>query len=110
MPTTKTREKRATPIQRVAVERMWRLFELAQKAWKKNPLRTRRYITLIQGFSTRFRTPIPAEIKKSFCKHCKNYWVEGENVKRRIHGKTITTNCLICGKLTRRKMEEEKNA
>jgi ribonuclease P protein subunit RPR2 len=108
MPAEKKKEKRVTPVQRIAVERMWRLFELAQKEWEKNPAHARRYIQLIQGFSTRFRIAIPSKIKNSYCKTCRNVWVEGENVKRRIKGNTLNSNCLICNTLTRRKIIEEK--
>ncbi len=104
----KRNEKRVTPQQAIAVERMWRLFELAKEEWKKHPKRSRRYIELIQGFSTRFRVAIPREIKNSFCKTCGNLWMEGENVKRRIKGNTLNSNCLICNTLTRRKIREEK--
>jgi ribonuclease P protein subunit RPR2 len=104
MPQPKTREKRVTPQQAIAIERMWRLFELAQKEWDTQPKRSRRYIELIRGFSTRFRIAIPYPIKDSFCKACGNLWKEGENVKRRVKGKTLNSNCGICGALTRRKM------
>jgi len=104
MSVKKNMEKRVTPQQRIAVERMWRLFELAKKEWKKNPKRSRRYIELIRSFSTRFRIAIPIEIKNSFCKTCGNLWKEGENVKRRIKGNTLNSNCLICNTLTRRKL------
>ncbi len=124
----KIREKRVTPLQRIAVERMWRLFELAKEEWKKDfegtneyseyaklkknktewkPIgvrRSRRYIELIRGFSTRFRIAIPREIKNSFCKTCGNLWEEGVNVKRRVKGNTLNSNCLICNTLTRRKL------
>ena len=116
-----------TGQQTIAIERMWRLFELAQKEWAKNdegakkyttlvqekknktdwqPVgvrRSRRYIALIRGFSTRFRIAIPREIKDSLCKTCGNLWVEGVNVKRRVKGKTLNSNCLVCNTLTLRK-------
>ena len=106
MAKSKMTERRITPQQRIVVERMWRLFELAQKEWNTQPKRSRRYVQLIQGFSTRFRIPIPREIKDHFCKGCGNIWVEGENVKRRIKGKTLNSNCTICGKLPRRKIKK----
>ena len=100
--------KPLTFAQRIAIERMYRLMELAEKEWEKNPLRTRRYIQLIRGFSTRFRTKIPSEIKNKFCKHCGNLWKEGENMTVRVKGKTMNMNCKIYGRLTRRKIGEEK--
>ncbi|MBM3282516.1 MAG: hypothetical protein FJY86_04225 [Candidatus Diapherotrites archaeon] len=107
MSVKKNMEKRVTPQQRIAVERMWRLFELAQNEWSIQPQRSRRYIKLIRGFSTRFRVAIPTEIKNSFCKTCENIWEEGVNVKRRIKGNTLNSNCLICNTLTRRKIGDK---
>lgn len=105
MGSSKMNEKRITPPQRIAIERMWRLFELAQNEWHVQPKRSRRYIELIRGFSTRFRIAIPREIKNSFCKTCGNLWAEGVNVKRRVKGKTLNSTCLICNALTRRKIK-----
>ncbi len=108
MPSPLKKESRPlTGAQKIAVERMWRLIELAQKEWNNNPKRSRRYIQLIQGLSTRFRTHIPREIKDSFCKKCGNLWKKGETVTIRIKGKTLNMNCKLCGKLTRRKMGEK---
>jgi len=102
----KKKEKRITHVQRIAIERMWRLYELAQNEWNVQPKRSRRYIELIRGFSTRFRIPIPSEIKNSFCKTCGNLWAEGVNVKRRVKGNTLNSNCLICNTLKRKKLEK----
>ncbi|MFH0969943.1 MAG: ribonuclease P [Candidatus Diapherotrites archaeon] len=94
-----------TPTQKIAIERMWRLDELARKNARTWPERSRRYIELIQGFSTRLRVAIPKEIRNRFCKKCGNYWIEGENVTRRIKGKTLNSVCGICHSLKRMKMK-----
>ncbi len=99
----KNKPRPLTPQQKIAVERMHRLIELASEEVNEHPERSRRYVQLIQGFSTRFRISIPREIKDQFCKTCGNFWLEGVNVKRRIKGKSLNFNCLICGRLTRRK-------
>jgi ribonuclease P protein subunit RPR2 len=98
-----------TGTQKIAIERMYRLNELAEDEVKNNPKRSARYVELIRGLSTRFRISIPREIKDRFCKTCGNYWAEGVSVKRRVKGKTKNSNCRICGTLTRRKISEEKN-
>ncbi|MDP2665957.1 MAG: ribonuclease P [Candidatus Diapherotrites archaeon] len=93
-----------TGQQKIAVERMFRLDELAAEEVNTNPARSKRYVELIQGLSTRFRVAIPDEVRNHFCKGCGNYWVYGENVSIRVKGKTKNFVCHICGKLTRRKM------
>lgn len=97
-----------TGMQKIALERMWRLNELAEQQVHEHPTRSRRYVQLIRGFSTRFRISIPRAIKDQFCKTCENYWIEGETVKRRIKGNTLNSNCSICHTLTRRKLTKGK--
>lgn len=94
-----------TGMQKIAVERMWRLDELAEENVREHPERSRRYVELIQGLSTRFRVSIPRPIKDQFCKTCGNYWIEGVNVTRRISAFTMNANCKICHTLTRRRVK-----
>ena len=92
-----------TGQQKIAVERMHRLRELAEAHVDEHPARSKRYGQLIKQLSMRFRVPIPLEIKNRFCKHCWNYWVEGKTVTRRMKNGTWNSMCKICGTLTRRK-------
>lgn len=93
-----------TGQQKIAIERMHRLCELAGMEVENHPARSQRYGKLIKQLSMRFRVPIPMEIKNRFCKHCWNYWIEGKTVTRRLKGKTWNSVCKICGELTRRKI------
>lgn len=106
MPKTKLKGRPLTGPQKIALERMWRLIELAKEECAEHPERSKRYVHLIQNFSTRFRVSIPREIRNQFCKKCGNYWKMGETVTRRVRGNTINFNCKICGTLTRRKMKD----
>ncbi len=92
-----------TGQQKIAVERMWRLIELAELQFEAHPKRSKRYTEIISQLSTRFRVRIPLEIKNRFCKHCHNYWKEGTNVTRRWKNESWNSVCGICKKLTRRK-------
>ena len=105
MATEKRQVRPLTGMQKIAIERMHRLNELADANVHEHPARSKRYVKLIQGFSTRFRVSIPREIKDRFCKTCGNYWILGTNVTRRVKGKTINFNCKICNTLTRRKVD-----
>ncbi|QQR92724.1 MAG: ribonuclease P [Candidatus Iainarchaeum archaeon] len=92
-----------TGQQKIAVERMHRLRELAAGEAEEHPARSQRYGQLVKQLSMRFRVPIPLEIKNRFCKHCWNYWIEGKTVTRRLKNGTWNSVCKICGELTRRK-------
>ncbi|MEK6902133.1 MAG: ribonuclease P [archaeon] len=105
MATEKRQVRPLTTVQKIAIERMHRLNELAEENVHEHPARSKRYVELIRGLSTRLRTSIPREIKDRFCKTCGNYWIWGTNVTRRVKGKTINFNCKICNTLTRRKVD-----
>jgi ribonuclease P protein subunit RPR2 len=92
-----------TGQQKIAVERMYRLRELAEMQVEAHPARSKRYGELIKGLSTRFRVPVPREIRERFCKTCDNYWIEGKTVSRRLKNGTWNSVCKICNTLTRRK-------
>lgn len=94
-----------TGMQKIAIERMWRLIELAGEQVNLHPERSQKYVLRIRGLSTRFRVPVPREIRDQYCKTCGNYWREGITVKRRLKGKTWNFNCQICHTLTRRKVK-----
>ena len=93
-----------TSQQKIAVERMHRLCDLAAEQVNENPARSKRYGELIKELSMRFRIAVPKEIRSHFCKHCNNYWIEGKTVTRRMKNGTWNSVCKICGKLTRRKV------
>ncbi len=55
-------------VEALALERIYRLFELA--AEEKKPGRAKRYIELARKLSSRNKARIPPELKKEFCKKC----------------------------------------
>jgi len=107
MASEKRQTRPLTGIQKIAIERMWRLNELAETTAREHPSRARRYVQLIRGLSTRFRVPIPFAIRNRFCKTCENYWVDGVNVTRRVTNHTMNMNCKICKTLTRRRVKPQ---
>ncbi len=107
MASEKRQVRPLTGIQKIAIERMWRLDELAAENVHEHPTRARKYVQLIRGLSTRFRVPIPMQIRNRFCKTCENYWMDGVNVTRRITNHTMNMNCMICNTLTRRRVKPQ---
>ena len=93
------------PFQEIALERMHRLIELAEKEFEKHPERSRRYIQLIKKLGTRNKTKIPLEIKARFCKKCNAFFKEGKNVKKRVKEGSLIIECLECGEVKKLKLK-----
>lgn len=92
------RKKQKNLLQSVANQRMWRLFELAEKEFKEHPERSERYVQLIRNISMRNRVRVPREIKRRICKHCYAFLVPGVNARYRLKGGYILVSCECCGK------------
>ena len=86
----------------IALERIHRLFELAENYALKNrmPLADR-YVTIARNISMKYLVPIPKEYKRRFCKHCYKYLLPGVNARVRIHKGKIVTSCVRCKNMTR---------
>ncbi len=91
----------------IALERIYRLFELAKEEAKGNPERSRAYIELCRKVSSRNRARIPKKLKHSFCKKCNSLFTP-RNSRSRVKGKWLNITCLKCGKLKRVRLEAEK--
>lgn len=84
-------------VEQIALERIYRLFELAEKEFKKHPERSRRYVELARKIGTRNRARIPAELKTKFCKQCNAFLVKGKNAEISKQGAMATVKCKECG-------------
>ncbi|MBN2067168.1 MAG: ribonuclease P, partial [Candidatus Diapherotrites archaeon] len=58
---------------------------------------SRRYVELARRLSTRNKAPIPAELKKQFCKKCGEFLVEGKNAEWKQAGELVEIKCRGCG-------------
>ncbi len=84
-------------IEQIALERIYRLFELAEAEFPKHNERSKRYIELARKIGTRNRARFPAELKTKFCKQCNAFLVKGKNAEISKHGSLVTVKCLECG-------------
>jgi len=82
---------------KIALERIYRLFELAEKEFPKHPERSNRYVELARKLGTRNKAPIPAELKKRFCKKCGSFLKKGKNASWRELGSMVEITCTKCG-------------
>ena len=81
----------------IALERIHRLFELAEQEFEKNPGRSKRYVELARKLGTRNRAVIPASLKKNFCKKCGSFLKKGKNAQWDDKGETVKITCRECG-------------
>lgn len=91
----------------IALERIYRLFELAEAEFEKNPDRSNRYVELARKLSTRNKVVIPPELKKRFCKKCGSFLKKGKNSEWKELGKLVEITCK-CGFSFKKGKEERK--
>jgi ribonuclease P protein subunit RPR2 len=84
-------------IQQIALERIYRLFELAKQEFAKHPERSKRYVQLARKLGTRNKAKIPKELKMQFCKKCGAFLVEEKNAGHLKEGKLVAVKCKECG-------------
>ncbi len=65
------KEKKIRGNQKIALERIYRLFELAEKMNNaKNDKYVKRYLTLAKKISEKCRISVPKELKQKYCRKC----------------------------------------
>ncbi|MCX8158348.1 MAG: ribonuclease P [Candidatus Diapherotrites archaeon] len=84
-------------FQKIALERIYRLFELADIEFEKHPERSRRYVELAREISKKNKVKIPKELKKMFCKKCGAFLKEGVNCAKYFDGNLVRIVCGECG-------------
>ncbi|MCR4368879.1 MAG: ribonuclease P [archaeon] len=85
-----------TKIQQLALERIYRLFELAEKEFQKHPKRSKRYISLAREIGKKATARFPFELKKKYCKKCNSVFTQ-TNSETKKTGDLTAIKCLECG-------------
>jgi len=92
----KTNRDKSFSQQKIAYERIGKLFEQADSLFKEHPELSKRYVILARKLSTRYKMRFTPEQKRLFCKKCDAYLKIGVNSRvRLVHGKRVQT-CLEC--------------
>jgi len=84
-------------FEKIALERIYRLFELAEQEFETHPERSAHYIGIARKVSTRNRARIPEELKASFCKKCNSLLKNGKNCETEKRGTLLCIRCKECG-------------
>ena len=90
----------------LALNRIKRLFKLAEESFKKNPERAKRYVSLARKISTKIKVRIPSVYKRKFCKKCNNYLQPGVNCRIRTRENMLVYSCLNCKNISRFKLKK----
>lgn len=95
---------------KIARERIKKLFDEAKEAFEKHPDRSHRYVEMARKLSMRYNITIPRELKRKFCKHCYKFLVSGKNAQTRTRSaqQAVIVKCLECGKIMRFPYRKEK--
>jgi RNase P subunit RPR2 len=87
------KEKKLKPVQKIALERIHRLVELAKKMQEEGKENyVKRYLTLAKKISEKYTTQIPTELKQNYCKKC--YSMNIIKIKQKPF---LITKCEKCG-------------
>ena len=84
-------------IVKISLERIHRLFELAEQNLKDHPDRSKRYIQLARKIGTRNNARFSTELKNKFCKKCNNFLKKDKTASLEVQGSFLKIKCLECG-------------
>jgi len=85
----------------IAVERIERLFELAERVFEKHPELADRYVKLAWKIATRYNIRLPATLKRKFCRKCLSFLRPGVSCRVRVKPSYVIVTCLRCGRQVR---------
>ena len=101
-------KKKPKEDKKIAKERIVRLFELAETAFKKNKTTSKRYVSLARKISLRNKTRIPPKLRKKMCKHCGTFLMPGSNCRIRNTNSKMVYTCLECKQYMRFPIHRKK--
>jgi ribonuclease P protein subunit RPR2 len=84
---------------RIALERVERLFELAEQMLHEDANLSQRYVELARKIAMRERVKMPKEFKRMVCKHCKKFIYPNISCRVRIRPRRephVVITCLFC--------------
>ena len=88
--------KPKTAAEELARERIYRLFELADDEFLRQPETSNRYVELAIKIGTRNRCRIPVELKTSYCKKCHCFLKNEKNCTIAKKANWVEIHCQNC--------------
>ena len=100
------RKKGKQWVQAIALERIHRLFELAEKEFDDGEKkRANHYVELARKISMKNKAVIPTALKRKFCKKCKSFLKKDRNAEIGEKKKLVEIKCKECGAEFKRGLE-----
>jgi len=84
-------------IRDMALQRIERLFQLAEEWKDSHPERSRRCVEVARAISMKYRVRIPRIYRRRFCRKCNTYFIFGKNARVRLKQRRVVVECLNCG-------------
>ena len=94
-------EKKMNQKQKIALERIWRLFELAQN--DKKAKHSKKYLALAKRIGEKMRVSVPKELKQKYCKKCYSLKIETKK-----ENPFLVVKCKECGFVKRFGLKTKK--
>jgi len=98
---SRSRKQQKRLIKEVAMQRIRRLFELAEQEYATHPERSFRYASLARRMGMRHRVRLPRELRQKVCRSCDSYLVPGSTSRVRLQKNNVCITCLKCGRTMR---------
>ena len=89
--------KKRPDVKGIALERIETLFCEASETFKKNSIRSHRYVNMALKLAAKSGVRIPKKFRSSYCRKCKHYLSSGVNSKVRTRKGKVVISCLSCG-------------
>ena len=93
--------QRKQKARKIALERIYHLFNEAEKIFPRSRDLANRYVQLARKIGMRHRVRIPKKLQRRFCKHCYTYLVPGVNCRIRLRPSMVIYYCLECKRFMR---------
>lgn len=101
------KEKKLNAKQKLALERIYRLFELANEILKSNhtdkEFYSKKYLKLAKKLGEKVNVSIPKELQKTYCKKCFSL-----NVEQKKESPFLVVKCSDCGFVKKFSLETNK--
>ncbi len=93
--------RRRREYEKIALERIEILMNLADKTYKDSPGYAQRYLDIARKIGMKTNVGIPKKWRFRMCKHCKKFLIFGQNSKVRLSKSKVVVKCLNCNRYFR---------
>lgn len=80
----------------VAVERIRKLFGMAEEHASETQQLSDRYVRLARRIAMRYQVSIPRELRRRICRSCEGILIPGRTARVRIGSGRVAITCLRC--------------